>query len=324
MALKRGAIPSPRHVLAAATPYRAGAYPPAVLYFPKKLSMWLNDQDGDCVSAEEAFKMAAWSVKVGLPETFIPDQSVYNFAHRNGWLNGADLLPVMQAVESQGLVADDGKTYHNGAPNSVDYMSNDTLFSAIFQGASVKIGVAADQLENAVNSTNGRSGWVGFGWKSDNNEDHCTGLCGYGVKTSDLIALFAQAGVTISLPSGFSPTAPSVAFYTWDSIGIVDLPSVRNIMGEAWLRTPGTVEQPNVVPPPTPTPIPTPVPTPTPTPHPTPTPTPTPTGATGWWDTPNKTVHAPGYKMIRHPLPQFFIGPTIKEVILPHDWNFEG
>ncbi len=71
-----------------------------------------------------------------------------------------------------------------------------------------------------------------------------------------------------------------------------------------------------------PVPPPSPSPTPTPTPHPTPTPTPGPTPAGGCsWDVATKTVVAPGYKAKPHPLPQIIIGPTLKEVLHPHDWT---
>ena len=43
--------------------------PAQFAYVPKQLSMWGNDQYGDCVSAEEAFAKACYS-----PEIFIDDQ----------------------------------------------------------------------------------------------------------------------------------------------------------------------------------------------------------------------------------------------------------
>jgi hypothetical protein len=45
-----------------------------------------------------------------------------------------------------------------------------------FQGP-VKIGVAADQIENAWHTTGVRSGWFGTGFHADNDEDHCVSLC---------------------------------------------------------------------------------------------------------------------------------------------------
>ena len=34
---------------------------------------------------------------------------------------------------------------------------------------------------------------------------------------------------------------PAYALFTWDSIGIIDVPSMLAITGEAWLRNPTTV-----------------------------------------------------------------------------------
>jgi hypothetical protein len=36
-------------------------------------------------------------------------------------------------------------------------------------------------------------------------------------------------------------TAPAYALFSWDSIGIIDVPSLVAICGEAWLRNPTTV-----------------------------------------------------------------------------------
>ena|SRR5271166_3215665 len=79
---KRGALPTPRSVLASATPYAAlvGA-PPDYILVPPKISMWGNDVHGDCVTAEEAFAKACYQ-----PEIFVSDQEVINpdYARRVG------------------------------------------------------------------------------------------------------------------------------------------------------------------------------------------------------------------------------------------------
>jgi hypothetical protein len=65
---KRGAIPSPRSTLAAATPHVATIGLPAnFMMKPQRISMWGNDVHGDCVTAEEAFAKACHQ-----PEIFIP------------------------------------------------------------------------------------------------------------------------------------------------------------------------------------------------------------------------------------------------------------
>jgi hypothetical protein len=65
---RRGAIATPRNLLAAAMPYMPGGLeaaavaPPAApanfIRAPKRLSMWGNYDNGDCVTAEEAFAKA--------------------------------------------------------------------------------------------------------------------------------------------------------------------------------------------------------------------------------------------------------------------------
>src|SRR5580658_6268973 len=99
----RGARMSPAHVLSAARPHQLRANVPASFAaVPSQLSMWLNDTYGDCVTAEEAFAKAAWSVMLGLPELFVPDSEVESWARQNGFLNGAVLSDVMAAMAKSG------------------------------------------------------------------------------------------------------------------------------------------------------------------------------------------------------------------------------
>src|SRR5690348_17266653 len=82
--LPRGAIASPRHKLAAATPHIiTGVTPPNRIYVPAQLSFWGNNQYGDCVTAEEAFAKACY-----LPEILISDQTALGWASQHGFLNG--------------------------------------------------------------------------------------------------------------------------------------------------------------------------------------------------------------------------------------------
>jgi hypothetical protein len=72
--LSRGAIPSPRHELAAAMPHVPDpkiAVPPSFLMWPVQMSSWNNYNYGDCVTAEEA---------TAAPQTFIPEATVL-FGH---------------------------------------------------------------------------------------------------------------------------------------------------------------------------------------------------------------------------------------------------
>jgi hypothetical protein len=228
--LLRGAKPSPRHRLAAATPVRiVGPTPPQFLWKPVQLSMWLNATYGCCVTSEEAFAKACNN-----PEIFITDDTVLAWATANNVLNGADLTQVLDLMQNAGF-AQDGNIYNDGPFNSVDWTNTTALQNAIAQGP-VKIGVAADQLETAVGTSDPPvSGWVATGFTKDTNEDHCVSLCGYGT----IAWLAAQLGV--SVPDGIDGTQQGLGLFTWDSIGIIDWPSMLAITGEAWLRNPVTV-----------------------------------------------------------------------------------
>lgn len=241
---KRGARPSPRHRLAAATPHRiTGETPPQFIVIPPRLSMWLNDQEGDCVTAEEAFAKACHS-----PEVFISDATVQAWAVKNNVQNGAELDQVLTLMRTAGF-QQDGVLYNDGPATTVDWTNAAILQNAIAQGP-VKLGVAANQLERVVGQKNG---WLATGFQRDPNLDHCPSLCGYGPAK-----LLGQL-LGVSIANNF----PAYAIFTWGTIGIIDVPSMLAITGEAWLRNPTTVTVG-----PTPAPIPTPGPTPTPPPAP--------------------------------------------------------
>ena len=204
-----------------------GATPTQLLWLPIQLSMWHNDVDGDCVTAEEAFAKACHK-----PEIFISDATVLAWATAGGFLDGAELTDVMNAMQTGGFVQD-GVTYDDGPYTSVDWTNVPLLQNALAQGP-VKIGVAADQLENAVPNPPA-NGWIATGFTADDNEDHCVSLCGFG--TIDWLA--SQLGATV--PSGVDGTQPAYGLFTWNSIGIIDVESMVAITAEAWLRNPTTV-----------------------------------------------------------------------------------
>jgi len=225
----RGATPTPRHLLAGAAPYAmAIGAPPTHLVRPKKLSMWGNYDHGDCVTAEEAFAKACHS-----PEIFITDKEVMSWAQQHGVLEGANLHQVLQWMQTGGFVQK-GHLYDDGPFYSLDWTNAAVLTSAISQGP-VKIGIAADQLEAVWKANKGRSGWFATGFQTDTNEDHCVSLCGYGT-----MQWLAQE-LNVKVPVGVDGTKPGYAMFTWDSIGIIDQPSMIAITHEAWLRTPTTI-----------------------------------------------------------------------------------
>jgi cell division septation protein DedD len=267
---KFGMVPSPAWKQAAAPRHKtlhAGAVPANFGYnVPSQLNLFGNDSYGDCVTAEECFKLATYSTLNNLPEVYVPYDTAVAWAKEYGFLNGADLTDVMTQMADTGITIGT-TTYKDGPYQSVDWTNWDNLTSAISQGQ-VKIGVAGDPLEGVVGSTNG---WIGFGL-SGWIQNHCVGLPYYGT-LAFLCALF-----NVPVPTTHDPTTQCVALSTWGTIGIIDFAgSLQGLCSEAWLRTPSTVGEGPITPtPPAPTPTP-PAPTPTP-PAPTPTPpTPTPT-----------------------------------------------
>ena len=223
---RRGALPTPRNVLAAARPSvaRIGA-PAEYIVVPQTLSMWGNDVHGDCVTAEEAFAKACYQ-----PEAFISDQEVITWATQHGVLEGAYLYQVLGWMRNDGF-NQDGQKYDDGGYSSVGWTQSGILMSAISEGP-VKIGIVADQLSNVWSKNQGRSGWFATGFTVDANEDHCVSLCGYGT-----IAWLAQQ-LDVGVPPGIDGTKLGYAMFTWNSIGIIDVPSMLAITHEAWLRTP--------------------------------------------------------------------------------------
>jgi hypothetical protein len=232
---KRGAIPSPRHILAAAIPHRAiiGA-PPNFIMVPQRISMWGNYYHGDCVTAEEAFAKACNN-----PEIFISDDEVIAWATNNGVLEGAYLPQVMDFMQNGGF-PDGSYTENDGPYSSVNWTDSTILQSAISTGP-VKIGIAANQIltvwRQYGGNENGGKTWfgVGFHQEPDNAEDHCVSLCGYGT----FAWLAQQLGVQV--PAGIDGTIQGYAMFTWDSIGIIDEKSMIAVTFEAWIRNPTTV-----------------------------------------------------------------------------------
>lgn len=227
--MPRGAIPSPRSKLAAAMPHRIlGTTPATYFNIPKKIAFWGNDANGDCVTAEEAFAKACNN-----PEVFISDQVAISWARRHGFLNGAVLIDVLEAMASTGF-EQGGETFDDGPCFSVDWTNAPLLNNAIANGP-VKIGVGGNQLNDVYNANSAKNGWFATGFQPEPDEDHCVSLCGTGT-----LAWLAQA-LGVSVPAGVDGTQPGYGVFTWDSIGIIDVPSMLAITHEAWLRNPTTV-----------------------------------------------------------------------------------
>jgi hypothetical protein len=230
--MPRGAKPSPRHKLAAAKPHViVGTSPANILYHPSTLSMWGNYDHGDCVTAEEAFAKACYS-----PEIFIPEQVAIDWATAHGVLEGAVISDVLEWMMTAGFQTG-GATYTDGGHSSVDWTNPAILQNAIATGP-VKLGIGGNQLDTAWHAkfwnVGKKNGWFITGFTPEADEDHCVTLCGYGT----ISWLAQQFGVTV--PAGINGNNIGYALFTWDSIAIIDQPSMLAITHEAWVRNPTT------------------------------------------------------------------------------------
>lgn len=230
--LMRGAKPTPPAKIVASIKsgkagiHRANSAPAQVVVVPKKLSMWGNSQFGDCVTAESCFAIADYSSFIGMEEIFVTEATCIAWARTHGWLNGADLLSVIQDMEADGIKDEKGVLRKAGKPSSVDYRNEAILQSAIAVGP-VSIAIDANALPSGAGN---KSGWSAAGGRHFPNTDHCVSLHGYGPTS----ALFAALGVPA--PSGFP--ASGYYLYTWNTIGVVDHAWLMNTCVEAWVRTP--------------------------------------------------------------------------------------
>jgi hypothetical protein len=223
-------------------------------------SMFLNDQDGDCVLAGECVNINAHWYKVTGQPVIISDAEVQAWGQSHDALNGYDLLPMIAAMS---VTNSDGLTYSGsvstmycdgvGTPVS---MNRPDICSACYacQG-SLKMGVAGDDLQRigAGNS----NGWY-LGSCHSTNIDHNVEMLGYGP------ASYCFQVLATPLPSGVDPTQFCYLVNTWSTIGVVNAAVVESSgwCNEIDMRTPTSIA---ISPSPTPTPTPTPTPGPTPT-----------------------------------------------------------
>jgi hypothetical protein len=232
---KRGARPTPSHILQAARPFESvAAAPEQFAIVPKQLSVWGNDRFGDCVTAEEAYAKAVYSMMAGLPQLFITEAEVINWARTHRVLNGASLTGVMKAMQTDGLNGPpEDFDYKDGNYHGVDYSDESVLRSAIAEGP-VKLGIAANGLPGSAGDY---QGWFDTSGDRHSNEDHCVALSGYGR------ADFLYEKLQVSLPNGLKPSEQGYLLFTWGTIGFVSHSWLMGSCQEAWLRTPTTVGQ---------------------------------------------------------------------------------
>lgn len=246
---QRGAVATPAHKMLAAPPYvPVATVPTEFAIVPTQLSNWGNDQYGDCVTAEEAFAKAAYSIQCNLSEVFISRSDVITWCRQHGVLNGAMLDDVMDKMAEDGLPAS-GNIYTDGKYHGVDYSNESILQSAIAQGP-VKIGIAANGLPGSAGDHNG---WYSVSNSYHGRIDHCVSLCGYGS------AQWLYEQLNVPLPSGLPGTTNGYLLFTWSTIGFVTHGWIMGCCQEAWVRNPTTVGQSPTPQPQPPTPVQNPV-----------------------------------------------------------------
>ncbi len=218
--------------------YRATIPPPQVITVPKRLSYWGNNQYGMCVTTESIFAIADYSTALGIEEIFVTDANAIAWARARNYLNGAQLLEVMEDMQRDGVKDEKGTLRKTGKPSTVDFSNEDTLKSAIANGP-VSIAIDAGALPSGAGN---KSGWSAFGGRSHPNTNHCVSLHGYG-PTSELfkaLGLIAPAN------------APANGYYlfTWSTVGVVDHAWLMQTCAEAWVRSPTVVDLGPAPPPP--------------------------------------------------------------------------
>lgn len=261
--LPRGAKKSPVHRILASPKFNVYATPPAQFAMvPSAVHMWGNNQYGDCVSAESACAMAAFTTYCGQP--VVPsDAEVIAFARKHGWLNGAYLEEVLAAMAKEGMTVG-GKIYKNGGYAVVDYSVDVALQSALTVGP-VDIAIDANALPSGAGN---QTGWFSTGGGNFPNTDHCVSLLGYGP------AKYLYEQIHMPLPDGLAADTPGYLLFTWNTIGFVTKKWLDGTCAEAWVRNPTTVgfTPPAPTPPVPPTPPAPPVPPVPPVPPAPPTP----------------------------------------------------
>lgn len=239
MPLMRGAILSPRHVLAAARPHISAVVPPPSFFRLAKapLPFFGNDRYGCCVTSEEYSAKAA-DGRLGT------DAEAIASARRWHGLNGADLSTILDYAASGFTV--NGETVKDGDKQSVNYTDWAALCAGIYQGQ-IKIATGSNAIESAGAGQN--KPWVLPSCRME-GIDHCTGLAGYGTFAECCNAIGWTKAVDIG------DATPSVVLESWGSYGAVAytdalLPFMDSTPGkgqsEAWLRVPTTVGDSPVV-----------------------------------------------------------------------------
>ncbi len=188
--------------------------------------MWGNDVHGDCVTAEEAFAKACNN-----PEIFISDDEVIAWATSHGVLKGAYLTQVMTWMQNDGF-AGGPVTYDDGNYFSVNWANAGTLQSAISSQ-----GPSRSASRRTRSRTLGARQAVNRGGSARGFTPTPTRITALRSAATDP-SLGWHNSLASRFPSGVDGTQPGYALFTWNSIGIIDVPSMTAVTHEAWIRSP--------------------------------------------------------------------------------------
>jgi len=235
-----GAKPTPSHKLQALPPYYALYEPPAMWSrVPPKLDVWGNSTYGDCVSAEEAFAKACYDGN----EIFIDASIVVSWARKHGYLNGADLVEVMDSMAQNGFMV--GSQEYKDGPHQVVNFSDEAQLRSAIAMAPVKISIDSSALPSGAGNN---QGWWTLGSGRGSNQDHCVALSMYGA------AGFIFKMLSLPLPSGLPADQDGYGLFTWATIGFVTHKWLMNSSNEMHVRNPTTIGVPPLILPPPPPP----------------------------------------------------------------------
>ena len=160
------------------------------------LSYWLNQKDGDCVTAEQMFNIDSATTAATGTGFVADDAAVQTFGKRYRLLNGANLDDVNQIMADDGF-HDKGHVFNVGEEAAVNYQDEEEMRAAIQEcGGSIQIAIAADQLEDAA--TDAVFDFL-YGCKVDKATDHCTGLAFFGTAQQclDKLNAYRQQGLCV-------------------------------------------------------------------------------------------------------------------------------
>jgi hypothetical protein len=194
----------------------------------RDLDIYFNDSYGCCVGSEEMEYLKFCGPATSGVEVSIPDANAMQWFRSFGCLDGANIEDAMVYRQTHGAVDAQGAAHCSGKHGSIDFTNQLEVQLALQYFRSMKIGIAAGQVQSVCNDKNG---WYLGNARRDQDIDHCVGIYGCG-EVGFLASLFPSN----SIPSGVDPKSFGLLMYTWATLGIIDWASFKAITGEAWVR----------------------------------------------------------------------------------------